>query len=886
MQLLLVCMQTKHPKVNTHSSPKTRAENTIKMNDYAEILASYGLEYRSTEYYWQVGQMRDYQGWVLHLSVVIPHISELLRLILPVLLWENFTFKVVRNRSLASQLLEGQLGFIHIGKIISIYPPDNYHGLQLAKKLMPLTKSFKGPSIPTARWLGEVIYTQFETIAPSEYYKQNKQKEKVIFNSGTILWPFNELISSAIPKPTRLLNSRYYPITTIKQDAKGDVVKALYFKKPWDIRTCIIKQGRKYILFDDYNRDIRDRLKWQYQLCEQLSDSIPLPRAIDFFEENGDVYFVMEFIHGSTITAIIDNLFMNTAWPDLPHENQIKLTAYLSEVIDIVHRLHEKGFVHRDITPENFLVDRDQCIWMLDIELIYSMYLQKPSPPFQLGTPGFMSPEQLRSETPTIKDDIYSIGAFMLTLFVNLPPIKLLPASKDELKKSLFFFIRNEIIGNLICDCFVQETPSQPDLIMIWNSIVSYRARLQRESHLSSRQEIQSQLVNNIDLRITIQAAINGIGHSDMLSPKKHWLSNFQTADHNLRNEQIGMIVYPGWHTGLAGPLWLLAIANENAFEIEKCSTVYRQSWDYIIKYYFSKEETEKSLYTGGAGISLALSLAFRSHLLSNNNDQVQIEKCFSEDSTELSLEKGIAGIGLALLQARHWMNKVTGDQLLNCFISTLLNTQRADGTWHIESTKNESRKPLLLMEKGAIGIIWFLLHFLDNHSNNDVLKSVTKALNWLIKSARKTSALTYSASQGIPGITLALIKAFQVTGDNQYRTLAELYLKSLPERLVLTNFSLGDGLAGIGEIYLEAYKTFKDPAWLHRADWIAQVFLHTFRRRSSEDGYWVTDRISNITADLFSGNSGIIHFLMHYLMPEKLQHPLIPYTMINPGSV
>lgn len=869
-------MQGKQQITDKHISGFNPVENACETNDYAEILDSFGIIYKPMEYYWQAGEIQDYRGWILHLSVVIPNIAELLRLILPQLIQEEVIIKVIRNRLLASQLLEGLLGSVFIGKMISIYPRNSQHALKLAKELISLTKDFKGPRIPTACCLGEILYTQYENYPSSKYASQN---EKVTYGHSVIEWPFEEITSSTILKRPKLLNSRYYPFDTIKHDAKGDVVKALYFSKFWNIRTCIIKQGRKYMLFDDYGRDIQNRLKWQYELCGQLSDSIPLPKAIDFFEEYGDVYFVMEFVRGSPVTKVLDSIFKNAAWYDLPRRNQIQLIAFLSEVLGIIHQLHEKGFIHRDITPENFLIDKNQHTWMLDIELMWPMGLYQSFPPFQLGTPGFISPEQLRSETPTIKQDIYSIGAFLLTLFTNLPPIKFLSSSKKELKENLFFFIKDDVICELISDCLNKAPMQRPDLTTIRSSIDLLRNHLQQQLHFSSHQEIRQQEIKNDELRMIIQAALNGLGHSDMLSQENHWLSIFQTPEHKVKNEQIGMIVCLGWHIGLAGPLWLLAIAKENKFDIENCSAAFQKSWDYIIRYYFRIAQTEKSLYSGGAGISLALSAAFRSHLLPNNNADLQIEKCFSKDNSKLSLAEGIAGMGLALLQARDWMNRVAADELLNSFANSLLNTQRTDGTWNIVTTKNRQEKTLLSLEKGVTGIVWFLLHLLDGHSNNDALNAVAKALNWLIKSAHKTSTTAYSTNQGLPGVTLTLVKAFQVTGDNRYRTFAESNLKSLPDRPVLTNFSLGEGLAGLGEIYLEAYKAFKDPAWLERAGWIARVFLHTFQRRSSGNGYWITDQTSNITADLFTGNTGIIHFLMHYLLPDKMHHPLVPYS-------
>jgi hypothetical protein len=106
--------------------------------------------------------------------------------------------------------------------------------------------------------------------------------------------------------------------------------------------------------------------------------------------------------------------------------------------------------------------------------------------------------------------------------------------------------------------------------------------------------------------------------------------------------------------------------------------------------------------------------------------------------------------------------------------------------------------------------------------------------------------------------------------------------LKNLPDHPHSTNFTLSNGLAGLGELYLEAYKAFKDSLWLQRATWIAQLFIHTFQSRPSFGGHWIMDGEKSFTADLSTGNAGAIHFLMHYLLRDKMQHPLAPYSPPN----
>ena len=864
--------------------------NTDNIVNYDDLLHHYGLTYNSVEYYWQVGTMKSYQGWVLQLTTVAPKIPRLLQTILPTLIQENLVFRVIRDRQTAYSNLQGQLGFNFLNKIIIIYPTDNDRVLHLAKKLISLTNSFEGPSIPTSRWLGGTVYTEFITVDTAIINTQLHQKN--LLAQSDVKWPFVELINKTTPKPKKLLNFTYYPIATIKKDAKGDVIKALYFKRIWHISTCIIKQGRKYMMFDDFKRDIRDRLKWQYQLHDQLHGKIPLPKVIDYFEEDGDTYLVIKFIHGTSATSILDKQYRGRIWYDLPYETKVLLTQYLIEIISIIGRLHDFGFVHRDITPENFLITKNHRIWMLDVELMWSLSLQSPNPPFQLGTPGFISPEQQMNKTPTVKDDIYAFGAFMITFFTNLPPIKFFYSSGEQLIKILSSFIENGPLIRTIAACLSENPLHRPDLDGIKHSLTLYSDRLQqRLNDATDTQILQYQGIDFSELKATIQSGLHGLVHPDMLTAQNHWVSNLKITETKLGNDQLGMIVYPGWHTGLSGPLWLLPIAKENGFDIESCMTAYKEGWNYISKFSAVSSQIDNSLYAGRAGIALALSAAFNNSLLCGNDVDFKPEGLISNSYTGITLEQGIAGQGIALLGSLHGMTDNYPKEILNSYINYLLNSQRPDGMWDLETTEDKKENLSLTLDKGISGIIWFLCHYWDYSPDCIVLASIGKALDYLIKSAhykpevgckwpliaKSKSKTHYSTNLGTPGIALALIKAFQVTKDRRCQELAEITLDLLPDKILLTDFSLAEGLAGIGEIYLEAYKAFKNQKWLARAEWIAQTFIHTFQYRTSKEGYWITKRSASITADLFQGNSGIIHFLMHYLYPDKLQHPLAP---------
>jgi len=138
-----------------------------------------------------------------------------------------------------------------------------------------------------------------------------------------------------------------------------------------------------------------------------------------------------------------------------------------------------------------------------------------------------------------------------------------------------------------------------------------------------------------------------------------------------------------------------------------------------------------------------------------------------------------------------------------------------------------------------------------------------------------------WSSGEGMPGIILLFVKAYEVFKNPLYRQVAEQYFKNIPVRPVHIDFTLQTGMAGLGELYLEAFRVFENNALKESAAWIAGLFANSFQIIEPGVGHWVVKNTDKITADLFRGNGGIIHFLTRYLFPS-LSHPLTSTTKIT----
>jgi serine/threonine protein kinase len=872
--------------------------------DYAEILNAFGLQYAEAGHYWQVGENKLTQGWILHLSIVREQFEHLMNTVIPVLIKYAVPFKIIRDRYLLTQNLEGHLGSINIGKSAAIYPVTNSQALALAKHLISLTSTFIGPAILTDRRLGDIIYTRYGAFNPIYKLGQDNTKIKYIYNKKgdlmpdpcsipfsmpiDICWPFDEITTSLQPSRPKLLNKTYFPIVTLKSDAKGDVKKAIYFKKPWKISTCVIKQGRSNMLHDRYGRTIKDRLVWQYKIGQQLSTDIPLPKIIDYFEADGDAYLVMELIRGVSLGSIIETTYNKRAWHSLSAITKSKLLGLFSEVLQIVECIHKKGFVHRDLSPENFLLDNDSRIWLIDNELMCHFKSPLPDPPFALGTPGFISQEQERGETPTPKEDIFALGAFMVMLFTGLHPLKFDQYPSERLKSNLLFFTQEPDIVDVVTTCLHNDPVERPTIATIQKTIQSYKDKLQQQV-LSGQQTRRSVIYDQSKSKLeeVIQASINSLADPAFTSEDHLWFSSLQSKEDIVGNEQLSLKVYDGWHTGAAGPLWLTALAKAKGFDVSNSRQQYDSNWKFIKKHYFKNRSKNYSLFSGGAGIALALSAGYRSGLMNIGDYDLSLKDCFSNFERPLTLADGIAGQGIALLQSIPYLEAEYAKDMLTSYVSALISTQRKDGSWDVGAESLGYNRALSLAQ-GVPGVAWFLLNYLKISPDIKINESVAKALNWLTKKQKgtiniwplfKKSIYTsrWSLEHGALGTLLVMIKAFEVLGDDIYREIVEANLKSIPEKLVLRDLSMNNGLAGLGQIYLEALRVFKNEDWRVRSEWITQVLLHTIKMGENGQAFWLPRESTIVTADLSTGNAGIVHFLMRYSIPDKVGHPLSP---------
>ena len=141
----------------------------------------------------------------------------------------------------------------------------------------------------------------------------------------------------------------------------------------------------------------------------------------DIGESNGTVFAVMELLDGETLRARLSA----SALPPR------KAVEYALQIARGLAAAHERGIVHRDLKPENIFLTREGIIKILDFGL--AMLTARPSqdvdvsqsptmgtqPGIVLGTPGYMSPEQVRGRPVDHRTDLFALGAILFEMLTG-----------------------------------------------------------------------------------------------------------------------------------------------------------------------------------------------------------------------------------------------------------------------------------------------------------------------------------------------------------------------------------------------------------------------------------------------------------------------------------
>lgn len=119
----------------------------------------------------------------------------------------------------------------------------------------------------------------------------------------------------------------------------------------------------------------------------------------------------------------------------LPAKDVLLMLATVADALDYAH---QQGVVHRDIKPANIMITKDQTVKVMDFGIAKMASSSKTQTNIVLGTPTYMSPEQIAGKKVDGRSDIFSLGIVLFELLAGQPPF-----TADNLSALLFTITHN-----------------------------------------------------------------------------------------------------------------------------------------------------------------------------------------------------------------------------------------------------------------------------------------------------------------------------------------------------------------------------------------------------------------------------------------------------------
>ncbi|MTJ49510.1 serine/threonine-protein kinase [Dolichospermum sp. UHCC 0259] len=219
-----------------------------------------------------------------------------------------------------------------------------------------------------------------------------------------------------------LLNNRYQVIQVLGAGGFGETFLAEDTYMP-SRRRCVIKQLKPISNDPQIYQIIQQRFEREAATLEYLGEANDqIPKLYAYFSENGLFYLVQEWVHGQTLTNVIQS-------QGQLRENTVR--DILLSLLSVLDYVHSKGIIHRDIKPDNIILrEIDNKPVLIDFGAVKETIRTTinaaghPTQSLVIGTPGFMPSEQAIGR-PVYATDIYSLGLTAIYLLTGKYPQEL-----------------------------------------------------------------------------------------------------------------------------------------------------------------------------------------------------------------------------------------------------------------------------------------------------------------------------------------------------------------------------------------------------------------------------------------------------------------------------
>jgi serine/threonine-protein kinase len=161
-----------------------------------------------------------------------------------------------------------------------------------------------------------------------------------------------------------------------------------------------------------------ERFKREIRLARKITHRNVL-RTYDYGEAEGVYFISMEFVRGYTLAELLEEAPNR----QMPSRAAVGIGRQICRGL---HAAHEQGIIHRDIKPQNVLIDAKGEVKLMDFGI--ARMAETPEGVTQagliVGTPHYMSPEQVQGKQLDARSDVYSMGVLLYEMLVGRRPFE------------------------------------------------------------------------------------------------------------------------------------------------------------------------------------------------------------------------------------------------------------------------------------------------------------------------------------------------------------------------------------------------------------------------------------------------------------------------------
>ncbi|MDQ6957523.1 MAG: serine/threonine-protein kinase [Mariprofundaceae bacterium] len=247
--------------------------------------------------------------------------------------------------------------------------------------------------------------------------------DTMIFGSSTTGGGMSSLLITGGAKPTL---GRYEISKELGKGAMGTVYQGRDPKINRDVAIKTMALSQEFEA--DELQEVKDRFFREAETAGRLNHP-NIVTIYDAGEEHDLAYIAMELLSGTDLSPFTK--------PDklVPSIAALKISGKVAEAL---HYAHAQGVVHRDIKPANIMLLKNKTVKVTDFGIARITASSKTKTGVVLGTPSYMSPEQLSGKHVDGRSDLFSLGAMLYEMLTGVRPFR------GDSMATLMFQIANE----------------------------------------------------------------------------------------------------------------------------------------------------------------------------------------------------------------------------------------------------------------------------------------------------------------------------------------------------------------------------------------------------------------------------------------------------------